>query len=935
MAVDYITTGEAIGGDYNTKGDRKQSKTPDYDGEVRLIKRSISSFFSYLDGAVNQTYKVYRPVDINEASVIAQTAITACNNIHIGYSQNYSDNPSDTGYYNTDKDTWRTAIFKYGADTSTNINCDCSSLGSYCVWRATGINIGACNSNNIGKAMDNTGHFFASFPVSQLSPTNLPYNGDVFVKRSEDAKAKGGRGGHVFMVVAGHPREGNEDEFVSYVAPTTSASPGEDFPGGSTTGYSYVPADVIAYRDQYGQTFTFAPRKIAPEDINPYYEQECGVTKNGSYAWGRFSEICRSSCDLCKMEPRKWYPYKEDGYQREIAPSLGAVMCFTDIYDVAAPGYVCIVERIDMDEIDVSLVTLDTEEFQYKTIQKRNGSWDLDLDGDGKYELRFQGFICNPGVDIQGESRSAKDTFIEIAKAQIGSDGSFTEQQTGIVTVSSAWSAAFVNAVAKKSGSLLNVIIPNTLSCSDIGRIGVIRGMGTWLEGPNNNKFPEPQVGDIALFRTNSNLDRMNRYAADKAGIIVEVGQASATASGTNQTTNYSFTAVIGDWNKKVKSKNYTTSSKTLQGIFRPRWEQVDGTTGSIQKYSNIEGLYTEGTSLEDAAIRDVRYVKLTETGFEPSIKTSGLKLCAINYTGMLANLYSTFAEVGSSSATNADLVVDLWNNSVKSVFQDDDYPMAPFVGASVEPNLQTGTYLVNDSTLNSGGSVDASATVTGDPNSVNSEVSGLNLDAGLIDSLTAMVAHSITTGRIAVSSLLGTSIEVTATYYDIKITKKITLTNTVKTIYDLLYAELGNAAGAIGIMANMFDESSFATNSVDNSTRGCGLIHWTGTRCADMKLYCEKHGDKTQWTANVEGQVGFIFYESVTNSNFNPGMESIKKVASNVDGAIRATRLFLDYFILGGGDQMGKSDEVQKYNIRSGWAKGLWSLFFGGLTQK
>ena len=928
MAVDYITTGEAIGGNWDTKGDRKQTSTPDYDGEVRLIKRSVRSFFSYLDGAVNQTYRVYRPIDVAEASIIAQTAITACNNKHIGYSQNYSDNSSDYSasnpekdHYSTDRNTWRDAIFKYGAATDVDINCDCSSLGSYCVTVATGVNIGARNSNDIGSALDNTGHFFSSFPVSQLSETNLPYNGDVFVKRSADAKAKGGSGGHVFMVVAGHPREGTSDEIVSYVAASSSGN-GETI----TTGM-----DVIAYQDQYGQTFTFVPREEAPEDFNPYYDQQCGVTKNGSYAWGRFSEINHASCNLCRMEPRKWYPYKEDGYQREIAPSLGAVMCFTNIYDTEDAGYVCIVEKVERNQIDVSLVTLDTEKFQYKTIKKREGSWDLDLDGDGKYEYRFQGFICNPAVDIQATSVSAKDKFIEIALEQSGKDGSFTQEQTGVITASAAWSGAFVNAVAKKAGSLLNIIIPNTLSCSDIGRIGVVRGMGIWLEGPKDSKCPEPQVGDIVLFRS-AELSRTDRYAADSAGIIVEVGQASTIASGTNQSVSYSFKAVQGDCKKKVKTVSYTSNSGSIAGIFRPNWAQVDGTTGSIHKYTNVEGLYTEGTTLEDAAIRDLRYVNLTETGFEPSINSTGLKLCAINYTGMLANLYSTFAEVGSSSATDANLVVDLWNNSVQSVFQEDnEYQQAAFVGASVGPNTESGNYSSNDSTLNTGGSVEATGTA---------DTSGLTPDGStsstsstsMLESIVAAAAQ-VAGSKISLNTWIGSSKEVTATYNEVKITKTITLTNTVKAIYDMLYAELANPAGAIGIMANMFAESEFQTNSVDSKTGGCGLIHWTGKRSSDMKIYCQQHGEFTSWTDNLEGQVKFIFNEAILNPTFSPGMNSIKQCGTNVNGAIRATRLFLDYFILGGPSHIGEVKEIEQYNIRTGWAKGLWTLFFGGKT--
>ena len=931
LAVDYITTGEAIGGNWDTKGDKKQTTTPDYDGEVRLIKRSVSSFFSYLDGAVNQTYRVYRPIDIAEASKIAQTAIVACNNKHIGYSQNYTSNasnydPDNTAkdHYSSDPDTWRNAIFKYGADTSVDINCDCSSLGSYCVFIATGVNIGACNSNDIGSAMDKTGHFFQSFPVSQLSRDNLPYNGDVFVKRSEDAKAKGGSGGHVFMVVQGHPREGTEDEVVSYVA-ASSAGNGETY--ASST-------DVISYRDEYGQTFAFVPRTEAPEDFNPYYEQECGITKNGSYAWGRFSEINHASCDLCRIEPRKWYTYKEDGYQREIAPSLGAVMCFTDIYDTDAPGYVCIVEQIDKDKIYVSLVTLDTEKFEYKSIQKREGSWDLDLNGDGKYELRFQGFICNPAVDIQGTSKSVKDTFIEVAKAQSGKDGTFTQEQTGVITATAAWSGAFINAVAKKTGSLLNIIIPNTLSCSDIGRIGVMRSMGIWLEGPTESRYPEPQVGDIALFRTTDNLSRMNRYAADKAGIIVEIEQASGTASGTNQTNAISFKVVMGDCNKKVKTKSYTTNSGSLSGIFRPKWSQVDGTTGSIQRYKNIEGLYTEGTSMEDAAIRDLRYVKLTETGFEPSINSTGLKLCAINYTGMLANLYSAFAEVSSSSATDANLVVDLWNNSVKSVFQDDnDYQMAAFVGASVGPNTENGDYTINDSTLNTGGLVEA----TGETNMAGVGPNGtVQTQLGPVsETLDNLINSAVTTitGKVNLSSWIGTSIEVTATYNELKVVKTITLTNTVKAIYDMLYAEIANPAGVIGIMSNIFAESAFQINSFDSDTGGCGLIHWTGQRSSNMKAYCQQHGEFTEWTENLSGQIGFIFNEAVLNPTLTPGMNLLKKCGVNVNGSIRATRIFLDYFILGDPNRQGEIREIEQYNIRTGWAKGLWTLFFGGKT--
>ena len=715
----------------------------------------------------------------------------------------------------------------------------------------------------------------------------MPYNGDVFVRSKSDTPA----GGHVFMVVAGHPREGNEDEIVTDSSTISGWSAG---------------TDVVSYRDEYGETYNFVPRTEEPEPTNPYYDQECGVTANGSYAWGRFSEICKSACDLCKMEPKKWYPYKEDSYQRTVVPSLGSVMCFTNLYDIEAPGFVCIVEQVEPDQIYVSLITLE-EKFEYKAFKKHDGSWDMDLDGDGKYELQFQGFICNPAVSIQSHAESAKDKFVSIAVEQDGTDGSFTEQQTGMLTQNSGWSAAFVSAVAKKAGSLLNVIIPNTFSCSDIGKVGVIRNMGIWLDGPTESKCPEPKVGDIALFRTTDNLTRSNRYAADKAGIIVEVGQASSTAFGTNETIAYDFYAIIGDCDNKVQKRQYSSNSGLLSGIFRPRWEQVDGTTGSLSRYSNIEGLYTEGTTLEDAAIRDLRYVNLTDNGFEPSINSKGLKLCAINYTGLLANLYSTFAEVGSSSATDANLVVDLWNNSVKSVFQDDEYSMVSLVSDSVASDTEDGQYVVNDSTINPGGSVEAESTVD------------------VFDAASTSIE----------SNDLDVSLDVTATFNEVKITKTITLTNTVRSIYTLLNAELDNPAATIGVMANMFQESEFMLDSVDEETRSCGLIHWAGSRLASMKYYCRQHGNSMEWIQNLEGQIGFIFNESVLDHTLKRGMDSIRKVNKGVDGSVRATRIFLDYFILGGPSQQGQIKEVEQYNIRAGWAKGLWSLFFGGMKQK
>lgn len=958
MAVSEITTGEAIGGDYQTKGDRKHpGPGPDYDGEVRLIKRSAQSFINYLDdykdSAGNRRYVAYRPNDVTVAHTIAELAIKACNNPNIGYSQTYSSNPNDGKYYNPDPDGFRSAIFKYGADTSVPINCDCSSLGSYCAQVATGCTIGAANSQSIGGKLKGTG-MFTEYSTDLITLTNMPYNGDIFARPSSATYG----GGHVFMVVAGNPREGLPDESISVTG----------FAGNMVTSGFNMPANglgitlynVDKYCDEFGQTFTFLPRTSEPTVLDIFYDQSYGAGPNGSYAWGRFSEVMTTNCMLCQAEPRKWYLYKEDGYERGVAPSLGAVMCYTNIYDESDPGIVCIVEKIDKDQIVVSQRSPSSGDFESFVKEKRYGSWDMDLDGDGRYEYRFQGFIYNPTVSFKAEATTAKDKFIEIATEQVGTDGSFTEKHTKVKTSTAAWSAAFINAVAKVSGSILNVILPNTLNCSDIGRVGVLRGMGRWLDGPSSNKFPEPQVGDVALFRMSDGFTRSNKYAADKAGIVIEVKGASGVASGTNQGTAYTFVVAMGDFKKQVVSKTYTTNSGSFSGLFRPNWERVDGTTGSVSQYTNIEGLYTEGTTLQDAAIRDLRYVNLTKNGFEPSIKSTGLKLCAINYTGMLANLYSAFAEVSSSSATNADLVVDLWNNSVKSVFQTDE-------------NSKTVSYAGEGVAV----SVDPNATITGSANGESSTGSNLVVSesGGKVSVQTNAQTDIMPDGASQGSKVLSingmsaffdTSTVSGMSVFNIIISQSLVLTIEIQNIYNQLLQEVQNSAACIGIMANMYHLTAFDSNAEDEITGGAGLLLWKDDRGRAMKKFCLDKQAKTSWVNNPEKQISFIFYEISTNRMLQLGLESIKKVSADPAGARRAARLFLDYYILQSGPMLSTDQEIlrnvqieintidtleftsaadatgeatnkelQEYQLVCGWVTGFWKLFFGDEALK
>lgn len=842
MALTTIITGGAHQSEskstYGSPGDQLQSGSgPDYSGEVSMRSKTESQFKSSF-GA----FTVYRPKNPNDAAAMARIMMTACNNPNIGYSQTSGSQASG-----------RLAIFTYGPDSKTPINCDCSSLVSYCITNGMGVQVNG-TSSELGNLMKNTGKFFSPFPVSEISfSSNPPYNGDVLQKN-----------GHVEMVVGGNPREGKEDEITV----------------GSWTGNG---TEVQEYRNQFGTTYDFKPRTTAPTSNDQYFNQSYGITQNGSYAWGRFSEIMKSKCDLPRGACRKWYTYTENGYPGGVAPSLGAVMCYTNKFDKTDPGIAYIVEGIEKEAIMVSYRDIKTNRFKYERKVKRYGSWDMDLDGDGKYEYVFQGFIYNPAVDMGAQATSSQASFVTNAKQQIGNNGSYTKKYTGVQTKNAAWSGAFVAAVASQTGSLLNIIIPNTFSCSDIGRIGVIRSMGTWFDGPAIGGQPHPQLGDIALFRTSDQFERSSKYSADKAGIVIDVSDSIAETLGTNKTRASSFKVAMGDVKKEVVLKEYTTDSPTFSGLFRPFWAKVDGTTQSIEMYRQFEGIYTQSTSIEDIAIRDLRYIDITRNGIEPSIKSKDLLICAINYTGMLANLYGSLSEVGSSAATDSNLVVDLWQNTSNSVFQ---------------------TELEND----------MAATAS----------------TGVIDLSNVEMDSTIKTGG---------SVEASGVYYGQVRKATITLTNTVKAIYSLLNEQIKNPAGTLGVMANMFQESKFDITAVNASDGGSGLIQWTDTkwsnRAAQMKSYCLRHGNKKPWNQNLPGQIEFLFYESTTNATFKTGLSKIKVVAKTNQGMKDAVRLFLDYYEIGGPQRRGEEIEVQNFSLRSGWGQGLWELFFGNSKRR
>lgn len=839
-----ITTGGAHWSENKSKtgqpGDSTQASIPDYHGEVSLHEYATDSEFNKRWAG----YKLLRPLSSDVASSLAHIMINACNNANLGYSQ-----------------TSRLGVQKNGTTSSTPTNCDCSSLMYQCLNEACNLNIMGTTST-LQSDFEKTQLFMNVITFESIKKTP-PYNGDVLVKA----------GNHTEMVVAGNPREGNEDEILFSA-------------GGAISGFSGDASSIYLYRLDGETEFNFQPRNIDPhEDVEApaYFNNVNGYNTNGSYAWGRFSEIMKSECDLCRGMAKKWYGYTEDMYSRGVAPSLGAAMCYTNIKNNSDPGLVSIVEMIGPGYIYVSQVSPQTNSFEVARRAKTAGSWDLDIDGDGFYEYLFQGFIYNPKVSTYANSgKSYLQEFIANAEAQVGKNSTMTRKYTG-VTENAAWSASFVTAVAELTGGILNVVIPKVNSASAYKTSGAGQKMGTWLDGPILGKYPTPQVGDIALYR-NEKTSAHDKYYADKASIVTATFPNETSVAANNKWSRVQFNIVVGDCEGQVKKKLSNSRAGTLLGFYRPNWDLVDG-TAEIYKYTSSSlSMYTQGTTIEDASIRDLSYAQYEGRSFKPSIQKTGITLCALNYTGLLANMYSVLAEVSTSAQNEQGLIANFWNNTPMSAFQ-----------------LQ----LDNQVTGNVGGSayslVDTASTYD------NSEHETIKSN--------------------------GRSVTVTSMYGTEAHTETMTLTPTVQHIYDLLNKDISNPSGVIGIMANMYQETRWDLTHVNSSDGGSGLVQWTNTKdspLADqMKEYCRSHGNKQEWYNNLSGQIEFLLYWVTTTAQYKEGMNKIRKTPPTCNGAEKAAYYFLHYMEIGRGN-WGSERESKESTYRQGWARGVWTLFFG-----
>lgn len=144
-------------------GDQKQTKTPDYTGEV-----SMQNWYKHSKGWV-----VLRPKSMDVALKIAKAMEAACNNKHIGYDQ-------------SQRDTLYTAAKKVGFDISkvkTDCETDCSALVRVCCCYA-GFDPGNFRTANEVEALMKTGKFEKLTETKFTAYSTNIRKGDILVTKT-------------------------------------------------------------------------------------------------------------------------------------------------------------------------------------------------------------------------------------------------------------------------------------------------------------------------------------------------------------------------------------------------------------------------------------------------------------------------------------------------------------------------------------------------------------------------------------------------------------------------------------------------------------------------------------------------------------------------------------------------------------------------------
>ena len=209
----------------------------------------------------------------------------------------------------------------------------------------------------------------------------------------------------------------------------------------------------------------------------------------------------------------------------------------------------------------------------------------------------------------------------------------------------SPWCALFVCACAKSVGVLGSTI-------ANVGWVdGIMQGtanLGGTLHSATNYT---PKPGD--LFSLHSSGSSVGYHV----GIVYSVSGNSFTSCEGNHVSNTSGKNTSGYLSG---SSTYTLPNSMFYQFCTPDWTgaggsysglTLDGTTYDDSSSSGGGALYSSEYTRADALIREVGFL---DSGYNPTLVPSKMRLCVMNYTSMLSDLWDLYGyNTGSSNSSD------------------------------------------------------------------------------------------------------------------------------------------------------------------------------------------------------------------------------------------------------------------------------------------
>ena len=238
------------------------------------------------------------------------------------------------------------------------------------------------------------------------------------------------------------------------------------------------------------------------------------------------------------------------------------------------------------------------------------------------------------GSSLSGSANVLED-FLKVAK-QHSNGESFEEWTRGVLGMSgyADWCAYFICACAKKVG-VLGKIIPE-VGWVD-GMMDGVKSLGGTLHSANSYT---PKPGDLF------SLHRSGQNSGYHIGIVYSVsGNSFTSCEGNHVTTSRSDTGGL-----LSGSSTYTFPNGMFYQFATPDWGAAGGSYTGLSDSAGGGVLYSTSYTRADAIIREVGYL---DKNYNETLTPSKMRLCVINYTPMLADLWGLYGYGGDSSSTS------------------------------------------------------------------------------------------------------------------------------------------------------------------------------------------------------------------------------------------------------------------------------------------